>query len=113
MKVFIAVDLEGVSGLTDADEMYAGRPGFDVAQRLMTGDANAAIAGAFDGGATEVVVCDAHGPGRTLLVEDLDPRAVLTRGRSKPMRMVEGLDASFDLVFLVGMHGRSGVGPAS
>ena len=56
MRVFIAVDLEGVTGTTDADEMYAGREGFELARRRMTADANAAVAGAFDGGATEVVV---------------------------------------------------------
>lgn len=111
MRVFIAVDLEGVTGTVDADEMYAGRPGFEQARCWMTGDANAAIAGAFDAGADEVVVCDAHGPGRSLLLDDLDPRAVLARGRAKPHRMVEGLEPGTDAVLLVGFHGRAGAAP--
>ena len=40
---------------------------------------NAAVAGAFDAGATEVWVKDAHGPADNILIEKLDPRA-----RTKP-----------------------------
>jgi D-amino peptidase len=108
VKVFISVDLEGVTGLTDAREMDFGHEDYPIARRLMTGDANAAIAGAFDAGATEVVVCDSHGPARTLLVEELDSRATLIRGLHKPGKMVEGLDSSFDAMFLVGYHARAG-----
>ena len=43
----------------------------------MAEDANAAIRGAFDGGATDVLVNDSHGSQRNLLPEDLDPRARL------------------------------------
>src|SRR5918992_6153816 len=88
--------------------MDFGHEDYPIARRLMTGDANAAIAGAFDAGATEVVVCDSHGPARTLLVEELDSRATLVRGLHKPGKMVEGLDSSFDAVCLVGYHARAG-----
>jgi D-amino peptidase len=108
VKVFISIDLEGVTGLTDAREMDFGHEDYPTARRLMTGDANAAIAGAFDAGATEVVVCDSHGPARTLLVEELDSRATLIRGLHKPGKMVEGLDSSFDAMLLVGYHARAG-----
>jgi D-amino peptidase len=112
MNVWVSVDLEGVTGLVSEREMYADREDFAIARRLMTSDANAAIAGAFDAGARTVVVCDSHGPARTLLVEELDPRATLIRGGTKPWRMVEGLDRDVDAAFLVGYHGRAGVGPA-
>ena len=46
----------------------------------MTADANAAIAGACDGGATEVLVADAHDGMLNLIWEALDPRAELIRG---------------------------------
>ena len=61
----------------------------------MTGDANAAILGAYDAGADEVLVNDSHWTMRNLLLEDLDRRAHLP-GFQKPMRMVQGLDASYD-----------------
>jgi D-amino peptidase len=111
VKVFVSVDLEGVTGTTDPQEMRAGGDGYDAARRWMTSDANAAIAGAFDGGASEVIVCDSHGSARNLLLDELDPRARLVRGLHKPRRMVQGLDASFGAALLVGYHARAGAGP--
>ena len=70
------------------------------------------IAGAFDGGATYVLVNDSHGPMVNLIPEDLDPRAECIIGRPKAMNMTAGLDGSFDAVFFTGYHsgaGRHGV----
>ncbi len=106
MKVFVCVDLEGVTGLTDPAEMAPD----ERARTLMAGDANAAVAGAFDGGATEVVVCDAHASATNLRPEDIDPRAQVVRGRTKPGRMLAGLDASFGALLCVGLHERAGGG---
>ena len=58
----------------------------------MAEDANAAIRGAFAGGATEVVVNDSHGSQRNLLPEDLDPRVRLISHSFKRHGMMEGLD---------------------
>jgi D-amino peptidase len=113
MKVFLSVDLEGVTGTVDPQEMRAGREGYEAARRWMTSDANAAIGGAYDGGATEVLVCDSHGSARNLLLDDLDKRARLVRGLHKPRRMVQGLDASFGAALLVGYHARAGSGPGA
>ena len=66
MKVFISVDMEGVSGLTDPEEMRAGGRGYERGCELMTGDANAAVRAAFDAGADQVVVTDSHGRGKNL-----------------------------------------------
>ena len=73
----------------------------------MAEDANAAIRGAFDGGATEVVVNDSHGSQRNLLPEDLDPRARLISHSFKRHGMVEGLDETFDAVIFVGYHAKA------
>ena len=109
MKVFISADMEGISGITDSDEMvFEGRE-FERARKLLTGDVNAAIAGAFDGGATEVVVNESHWMMRNLLVEDVDPRAEVIRGSIKRGVMMEGLDESFGAVFFVGYHSMHGV----
>ncbi|MQY03178.1 M55 family metallopeptidase [Actinomadura macrotermitis] len=108
MKIFVSVDMEGVSGLTDPEEMRAGGRGYERGCELMTGDANAAIRAAFDASAAEVVVADAHGGGRNLRADLIDPRCTLVRGPYKPMRMAEGLDASFDAAVYVGYHARAG-----
>ncbi|MFI6520155.1 M55 family metallopeptidase [Spirillospora sp. NPDC050679] len=109
MKVFVSVDMEGVSGLTDPEEMRAGGRGYERGCELMTGDANAAVRAAFDAGAAEVVVADAHGSGKNLRADLIDPRCTLVRGPYKPMRMAEGLDGTFDVALYVGYHARAGV----
>ncbi|TDD76863.1 M55 family metallopeptidase [Actinomadura rubrisoli] len=108
MKVFVSVDMEGISGLTDPEEMRAGGRGYERGCELMTGDANAAIRAAFDTGADRVVVTDSHGTGKNLRADLIDERCTLIRGPSKPMRMGEGLDASFDVALYVGYHARAG-----
>lgn len=108
MRVYITADLEGISGIVDADECITGKPGYDRARRLQMGDVNAAIAGAFDGGATEVVVNDSHGRMQNLILEDMDPRAELITGSDKPFFMVQGLDSSFDAAFFIGYHTMAG-----
>src|SRR5690606_12665130 len=90
-RVYISVDMEGISGVNGDDQTSAGQPEYVRARRLMAEDANAAIRGAFDGGATEVLVNDAHGGQRNLLPEDLDPRARLISHSFKRHGMMEGL----------------------
>ncbi|MEV4061717.1 M55 family metallopeptidase [Nonomuraea dietziae] len=109
MKVYLSVDMEGVTGLTDPEEMHAGKRGYERGCELMTADANAAIGGAFDAGATSVLVNDAHGSTKNLRIDLLDPRATLIRGPGKSQRMAQGLDASFDAAMFVGYHARAGV----
>jgi D-amino peptidase len=110
MNIFISVDIEGVAGIVDREQgMAAGGAAYEAGRRLMTAEANAAIAGAFAAGATTVVVNDSHGGMRNLVASELDSRALLLQGRVKPLFMVEGLDASFAAVFLVGYHAPAGV----
>lgn len=104
MKIYISVDIEGVAGVVTPQEGEPGNPEYERARRLMTGEANAAVAGAFDGGASEVLVNDSHGPMVNLLPEMLDPRAELIRGNIKPFSMFAGLDGSFDGAMCVGYH---------
>ena len=74
----------------------------------MVEDANAAIRGAFAGGATDVLVNDSHGSQRNLLPEDLDPRARLISHSFKRHGMMEGLDSTYDAVLFVGYHAKAG-----
>lgn len=108
MKIFISADIEGVAGVVTPQQGQPGNPEYERARRLMTQEVNAAIAGAFDGGATAVLVNDSHGPMVNLIPEELDPRAELIIGRPKPMSMAAGLDAGFQGVFFTGYHAGAG-----
>jgi D-amino peptidase len=108
MKVLISADMEGVTGVTAPDDIQPGTVSYERFRRLFLRDVNAAIAGAFDGGATEVLVNEAHDGMRNLLIEDLDDRAQLIAGNHKPFIMMEGIDRDVDLVFFVGYHAPTG-----
>jgi len=107
MKVFIMTDLEGATGV--AGEWSDFNPGgreHDSARRLLTGDINAAIQGAYEGGADKIMVLDGHGAAFSILLENLDPRVQLIRGRRSSE--LEGLDETFNLMFGVGAHSMAG-----
>ena len=106
-RVYISVDMEGISGVSGSDQTSAGESEYGRARKLMAADANAAIAGAFAGGATDVLVNDSHGGQRNLLPEDLDPRARLISHSFKRHGMMEGLDETFDAVIFVGYHAKA------
>ena len=109
MKVYISVDMEGIGGISHSLPTDRGDPGYPAAVALMVGEANAAIDGAFKGGATEVLVNDSHGQMFNLTPEDLDPRAVVLQGQ-KPWSMVAGAgpDQGFEVALFVGYHARAG-----
>jgi D-amino peptidase len=108
MRVYVSVDMEGLAGITHTAPTRRGDEGYPAACRLMEGEANAAIEGAFEGGATQVTVNDSHGPMHNLSPEALDPRARLVQGR-KPLSMVEAAaDGAFDVALFVGYHARAG-----
>lgn len=108
-SVFISVDMEGVAGIVHRKQVTRGVGDYEVARELMTAEANAAVAGAFEGGATRVVVNDAHGDMFNLLPEKLDPRAELVLGSPKvPFSMMQGFGPEFDLALFVGYHAAAG-----
>lgn len=101
--------MEGISGVTQWDMVTPGHHEYlSRGRSLMTGDLNAAIAGAFEAGATELVVSDGHWDGRNILIEELDPRAKLNTGSPSPFSMMQGIDKKPDAVLLVGYHATSG-----
>jgi len=108
MKILIAADMEGITGVVNWDHVDPGHAEYSRFRRLMTGDVNAAIHGAFDGGATEVVVADGHSGGYNILIEELDPRARLNSGNIAPFAMMQGIGPDVQGVILVGYHARAG-----
>jgi len=105
MKIFISVDMEGVAGVVDWDQCRIGSPSYGEGCRLLLGEVNAAVTGALEGGASEVVVCDAHGAMANLPPDSLAGSARYVSGRTRPDYMMAGLDPSFDAVLFVGYHG--------
>jgi D-amino peptidase len=111
-KVFISVDMEGIWGVVAAEQTTSTSPEYTAARRWMVEDVNAVVAGLFDAGAGEVVVNDSHGSMRNIVADALNPRASLVTGSPKPLSMMQGLDATFDAVVLVGYHARAGTAAA-
>ena len=106
MKIYITTDLEGVCGVYRfAQTREYGTPENIEARHLLMGEVNAAVAGAFDGGATRVVVRDGHNGAISFFPEELDERAEMVMGRFSPMDMV--MRKGFDAAILLGYHAMS------
>jgi D-amino peptidase len=110
VRVHISIDMEGVAGVAAGADTMLGAPQYEYCRHLMTGECNAAIAGCFDAGATEVVVNDSHGSMLNLLQEELDERAKVVRGRPKPLGMMQALDRGMDATLFIGYHAAAGHG---
>ena len=108
MKIFISADLEGIAGVAGSGQLGENSHDMPRVRRLLTAEVNATIEGAFQGGATEILVNDGHGNGANILADELDPRARLMIGFNQPLSQMGGIDASFAAVFFVGHHAMEG-----
>lgn len=110
MKVYIVSDMEGATGVTHGEQTHAGGKDYERARKWLTGDVNAAVAGAFEGGADYVRVSDGHGTMRNVLLEDLDERVELVAGMGleRDLCQLETIDDGFDLLLAVGYHAKVG-----
>ncbi|HET8592005.1 MAG TPA: M55 family metallopeptidase [Nakamurella sp.] len=108
MRALISADMEGATGVTAPDDCIPGKTAYARFQPLFTGDVNAVALGFFDAGVDEVVVTEAHGGMRHLLIEQLDPRISMISGKNRVFAMLEGIQDRPDLVAFVGYHGAAG-----
>lgn len=110
MRILISCDMEGISGIVDWEQVTPGKSEWERGRRLMTADVNAAINGACLGGAQTVTVSDSHWHMRSLLIEELDPRARLHSGSPSPFSMLQGIDDTpgYDGLLLIGYHAMAG-----
>ena len=109
MKVFVAVDMEGSTGLERLEEIFRGLPGFDMFRQVMAGDANAVVQGAIEGGAAEVVVSDSHGYMCNIHPDDVLPGVQLRRGQlQRTWCQAKGLEKDCDAMIMIGFHAKSG-----
>ncbi|GAA0355025.1 M55 family metallopeptidase [Bacillus horti] len=107
MKMFISVDMEGITGLNDPTFVDSAQRNYRRGQELMTQEVNHIIETVFGLGYKEVVVNDSHSKMNNLLIEKLHPEAQLIIGDVKPYSMVQGLDNSFDGAIFAGYHARA------
>jgi len=107
MKILIAADMEGITGVVTWDQVTPGHFEHHRFRELMTADVNAAVQGAFEAGAQDVTVTDGHSMGANILIEDLDPRVRLNCGSPSPYSMMQGIE-EVDGVMFVGYHARAG-----
>lgn len=115
MRIYISVDMEGLAGVAHPHQVAFGpgndRTDYDRTRGLMAGETNAAIDGALDAGADDVVVNDSHWQMRNLRAEDLRDGARLIIG-DKPYSMTQGIggpgDGAFDAAAFIGYHAGAG-----
>ena len=103
-KIFISVDMEGITGVVQPAQL--GPEGFEYqrAREWMTGEVNAAIAGIRDAGPADIVVCDSHGNGQSVLIDLLPDDVRIVRGFPRPLEMMQGIDESFAAAVFIGYH---------
>ncbi|MEE2040324.1 M55 family metallopeptidase [Nocardiopsis sp. CT-R113] len=105
MKILISADMEGATGVTWPADVEPGTEQWQRCRSMFTGDVNAAVEGLFEGGATEVLVNEAHATMRNLLLEELNENATMITGRHKELSMVEGVQSGdCDGVVFLGYH---------
>ena len=116
MRIYLSVDMEGLAGVAHPAQVVFGlngidRTDYDRSRGLMAGETNAAIEGAFEHGAREVIVNDSHWQMRNLRAEDLAGGARLIIG-DKPFSMTQGIggigDGAFDGAAFIGYHAGAG-----
>ena len=111
MKLFFSCDMEGTAGIMNWNETDYDKPN-DYAHwvRQMSREVAAACEGVLAGGASEILVKDAHDYGRNLDPELLPEEAKIFRGWGKtPLCMMAGLDESFDGAIFTGYHSGAGM----
>lgn len=108
LKVYISVDMEGIAGVVTNEQL--GPAGFEYqrARQFMTDETLAAIQGARDAGATEILVSDSHGNGQNLLIDQLPDDVRIIRSWPRPLMMMEGIDSTFAAAVLLGYHSSTG-----
>jgi len=107
-RILIVTDLEGVGGVNDRDEqLLPGQRRYVESQRILTGEVNAAVEGAFAAGAGDVVIWDGHDGSRTLSVEDIHSRAKLLQGKPTPADYYLS-DKLYAGIMFVGQHAMAG-----
>jgi hypothetical protein len=84
--IFMITDAEGVAGICRQAQTD---PKDSEMRQLLTGEINSAVAGFFDGGATDVFVWDGHDGSATLSALTIDSRAHLVMSHERAAAMAK------------------------
>jgi len=98
--------MEGISGVVTSAQvnMNEGKE-YTRFCKIMTKELISCIEGCKDAGAINIVVSDSHGYGENILIEDLPKDVKLVRGLTRPLMMMQGIEAEkFDGCIFLGYH---------
>ena len=109
MKVYISVDVEGLTGSTSWESTNLGDLEHAAVAAQMKREALAAACGAIDAGADEVYIKDAHDSGRNMDITGFPKQCRFIRDwTNSPDSMIGGIDETFDALLFVGYHSPAG-----
>ena len=105
-KIYIHTDLEGISGIDKGEMIPRESPDYSYCVERLMADVNAAVDGAFLGGADHVTVLDSHGGGNNFDLSLLDKRAEFDTKQNN--KWWGKLDESYWGSFFIGAHAMAG-----
>lgn len=108
MKMYISVDMEGITGIPDHTYVDIKENNYERARKIMTEEVNYVVDAAFQAGSEEVLVNDSHSKMNNIQIDCLHPEAKLITGSMKALSMMQGIDEKYSGVLFVGYHARAG-----
>ena len=108
MKLYLSVDMEGITGLPDYTYVDSSKHNYERARKIMTDETNYVIDAAFNFGCKEVLVNDSHSKMNNILIDQLHPDAILITGEVKALSMMQGIDSTYGGAMFIGYHARAG-----
>lgn len=107
MRIFMISDMEGLSCVSYKAQTKPGTDAYYKAQKYLMSDLNAAIKGAHDAGADEIVIYDLHESGKNILLEEIPEYVSVIVGKPPKTIGVCGMCDKFNALFLVGNHSKT------
>jgi len=108
MRIYLSCDIEGVAGVPSWEYGNRNKMDYPEGRLYMLGEVNAAIEGALEEGAKEIIVNDSHASMINLLPAKVNKAARLLQGEVKPWSMMEGMDSRYDAAAFIGYHSMAG-----
>ena len=108
MKVYITTDMEGISGIVSEEQTFRTGSLYEQGKKLLIGDVNAAVEGAYQGGADEITVVDFHAGWYNIMIEELSPKARIISGSAGSGPKFAYLDSDTDVMLCIGYHAKAG-----
>jgi D-amino peptidase len=101
--------MEGLAGVALREQIsrHLGANQYQDGRRLLMAEVNSVVQGAFDGGATDVLVHDNHGSSMNMIVDQLDPRVHVYMG-NLPYPRYAIVEPDVDVYFCLGYHAAQG-----